>query len=93
MDFQRARAVGKVAAAVEEAGQHRRNQLEGGFRLEHHHVELAVSRLVVVRYRDVELDLREIHEQDAKPVALQALAIEVEDEMRFLRHGVRDGRR
>ena len=57
-------------------------------RFQHHHVELAVARLVVVRDRDIELDFAEVHQQHPEAFALHLPAVQGERELRLLRHGV-----
>ena len=93
MYLERARSVGELAAAVEQAREHGGYELEGGLGLEHHHVELPVAGLVAVRDRDVELYLREVHEQDAEPFAFDRAPVELDGEARLLGHRVEHGRR
>ena len=93
VNFKRFGAIGKVSAPVKQAGEHGRDKLKGVLRLEDNDIERTVTRLVFVRHRDVELNLREVDKQDAQSVALNGFAVEVQREVRLLRKRICNGRR
>ena len=66
---------GEFAVSIQKACDGGRYQVECGLCFQHHHVELAVSRLVVVRDRDIELDFAEVHQQHPEAFALHLTAV------------------
>ena len=50
----------------------------------------AVARAVLVRDGDIELNLREVHDQDSQPLFLNGLAVERERDLRGGGEGIRE---
>ena len=76
---------------VEHFGHKGGDKLDGVLRFQHHHIELAVARKVLVSHLKVELDLREVRQYHANAGNLHGFAIDGEREGGNLGLRVREG--
>ena len=78
----------EIPIAIEHRGENSGQKLEGVFGLHDNHVEHAIAWLIRMRERDIELNLREINDENAQALGFMTFAIDGYRDFRSLGHNI-----